>query len=754
MDTVRLTCAAIVAPCRRAVQAAGGLLRVGRGAYGRLVVAGRWIIVAGWLAAVVAATVLLPNGERVSDSNIGGLIPSGSPVVQVERRALRLFQVPVLSETSVVVYNPRGLSALTRADAVLWAAAHDRSPLKAGRSLPPGRIAGVVPIPAGIPTVAVSYLYVSPYTSQAATVALAQKYARHFHNQAPVRTFVTGIVPAQVSQTRLLLGRLGVFGAASVVLVGLIIGVAFRSVLAPLAVLAVAGAAYLLTIRVLGALAAVGFVALPGEVEPLIVAILLGVVTDYSVLMLASLRDLPPGAADRLAAARQVAGRDGPIVTVAGLAVMSGTAALLSAHFQLFRSFGPALTGTVLIGLIASLTLVPAAIAIAGHRIFWPGRPAGPRKGSRLMDGLLRLMRTRARSGIAAALCLGLLLLAGLPLLWMRLNLSFTQGLPPADPVRRGAQVLAAAGVRGITAPTELLVREPGITSHRAALDRLQTELAHQPGIAMVLGPKQNPLRNDYGVVLSRDHTTARYVLIYDSDPLAGTASTRLRALMRRAPHLLASAGLPGARPQFTGETAIALEVEQLIRTNLTRVILIAFGLELLLLGIYLRAIVTPLVLLACSAATVAAALGLTTLVFQTILGQPGLGFYEPFATAVLLVAFGSDYNVFVVGSIWQARESSLAGALRRALPGSSAAISTAGLTLAASFALVAIIPLATFHQIAFTMGTGLLIDTFMVRPVLTPSLLTVLGPASSWPSRRFAPQPAAPATARPPATG
>jgi RND superfamily putative drug exporter len=252
MGTVRLKCAAIVAACRGAVQAAQGRLRAGRGAYGRLVVAGRWFIVGGWLAGVVAAAVVLPSGERVSNTNIGGLIPSGSPVVQVEKRALRLFQVPVLSETSVVVYNPRGLGALTRADAVLWAAAHDRSPLTAGRSLPPNRIAGVVPIPAGIPTVAVSYLYVSRYTSQAATVALAQEYARHFHNQASVRTFVTGIVPAQVSQTRLLLGRLGVFGAASVALVGLIIGVAFRSVLAPLVVLVVAGVAYLLTIRVLG----------------------------------------------------------------------------------------------------------------------------------------------------------------------------------------------------------------------------------------------------------------------------------------------------------------------------------------------------------------------------------------------------------------------------------------------------------------------------------------------------------------------
>ena len=265
-----------------------------------------------------------------------------------------------------------------------------------------------------------------------------------------------------------------------------------------------------------------------------------------------------------------------------------------------------------------------------------------------------------------------------------------------------------------------------------------------------MLGPKQNPLGSPYGVVLSRDGTTARYILIYDSDPLAAPATTRLRALTRHAPALLAAAGLPDARAQFTGETAIALEVEALTRANLIRVMLIAFGLEFVLLAAYLRALVAPIVLLICSAATVAAALGLTTLVFQSLLGQPGLAFYRPFATAVLLVAFGSDYNVFIVGAIWrEARHRPLAGALRRALPRTAAAISTAGLTMAASFAPVAIIPLSTFRQIAFTMTAGLLIDTFLVRPVLTPSLLTVLGRASSWPSHRIRTTPAPAAATR-----
>ncbi len=713
-------------------------------------VAGRWFIVGVWLAGVLLATALLPDGARGGDSNVGGLIPSDSAAVRVEQQALRLFSVPVLSETSVVVYDPSGLSTLTRADVALWAAAHDQATLKAGQSVPRNRVIGAVPIPTDTPKTAVTYLYVST-GSLTRAVALAKAYASHFHNQPSVRTFVTGIAPAQVSQSTILLDWLGVFGVVSVLLVGLVIGVAFRSVVAPLVILAVAAVAYLVTIRVLGDLAADGHLALPGALQPLIVAIVLGVVTDYSVLMLFTLRDRLSETGDRLAAARQVAGQDGPVVAVAGLAVMAGVAALLSARLQLFRAFGPALAGAVLIGLLASLTLVPAAMAILGHRIFTPGGPAGgARAGPGLMGGLLDVTGTRRRAGAAAAICLGFLLLASLPLTYMHLDLSFTQGLPAGDPVRQGAQILSAAGVRGITAPAELLVREKGITSDRAALNRLQQELRRQPGIAEVLGPKQNPLGSPYGVVLSRDGTTARYILIYDSDPLAAPATSRLRALTRHAPGLLAAAGLPGAKAQFTGETAIALEVEALTRANLIRVMLIAFGLEFVLLAAYLRAVVASLVLLLCSAAAVAAALGLTTLVFQGLLGQPGLAFYEPFATAVLLIAFGSDYNVFVVGTIWrEARHAPLAGALRRALPRTAAAISAAGLTLAASFAPVAIIPLGAFRQIAFTMGTGLLIDTFLVRPVLTPSLLTVLGRASSWPSHRIQTAPAA-ATGKP----
>ena len=120
-------------------------------------------------------------------------------------------------------------------------------------------------------------------------------------------------------------------------------------------------------------------------------------------------------------------------------------------------------------------------------------------------------------------------------------------------------------------------------------------------------------------------------------------------------------------------------------------------------------------------------------------MGHQGLTFYAPFAAAVLLIALGSDYNVFAVGPIWQeAARRPLAEALAVAVPGSSRAITIAGLILAATFAMVAIIPLSTFRQIAFAMTVGLLLDTLIIRPILTPAVLTLLGPAAGWPGKRI----------------
>ena len=152
---------------------------------------------------------------------------------------------------------------------------------------------------------------------------------------------------------------------------------------------------------------------------------------------------------------------------------------------------------------------------------------------------------------------------------------------------------------------------------------------------------------------------------------------------------------------------------------------------------IFLRALAAPLYLVASSVLGLAATLGLTTFFFQGLLGRDELTYYVPFAAAVLLVALGSDYNVFVAGRIWkEARWRRLHEAIAVATPSAAKAITVAGIALAASFGLLAIVPLDAFQEFAFVMVVGVLIDTFIVRSLLIPALTALVGERAWWPGR------------------
>jgi putative drug exporter of the RND superfamily len=210
--------------------------------------------------------------------------------------------------------------------------------------------------------------------------------------------------------------------------------------------------------------------------------------------------------------------------------------------------------------------------------------------------------------------------------------------------------------------------------------------------------------------------------------------------LRDRLPTLAAQAGLGRPRTALAGDGPIAHDTVASIRDDLVRIVAAVLLVNLVLLIIFLRALIAPVLLVAASALSVAAALGISTWVFQTVLGYGQLTYYVPFAAGVLLVSLGSDYNVFVAGRVWQeARVRPLRDALRIAPARTAAAVRTAGITLAASFGLLAIVDVRAFRELAFTMAVGILLDTFFVRPLLVPSLVSLFGELSGWPGRTLA---------------
>lgn len=154
-----------------------------------------------------------------------------------------------------------------------------------------------------------------------------------------------------------------------------------------------------------------------------------------------------------------------------------------------------------------------------------------------------------------------------------------------------------------------------------------------------------------------------------------------------------------------------------------------ALAVLLLLLWALLRSRTAPLYLVGVSVLVVAAALGLTVYVFQDLLGYGQLAFFVPVASAILLLALGADYNVFLVNRIWrEADQTALKPAIRTAGSQASRAITVAGIILALSFGAVALIPIQSFREIAFAMFAGLMLDTLIARTLLIPALVSRFG--------------------------
>jgi RND superfamily putative drug exporter len=228
------------------------------------------------------------------------------------------------------------------------------------------------------------------------------------------------------------------------------------------------------------------------------------------------------------------------------------------------------------------------------------------------------------------------------------------------------------------------------------------------------------------------DGNAARFLLILSDVPLGARAVNTLSRLNDELPGLVKAAGLDGVQASLGGDTAVAKVIVDQTVNDLGRIALAALVANLLFLMLFLRAVTVPIGLLACSVLAIGATLGLTTWLFQDVLGADGLTFYVPFAAAVVLVALGSDYNIFGIGPAWrEARVRPLRQALAKTLPQSAHAIRNAAVTLAVSLGLLVLVPLRPFRELAFALSVGIVLDAFVVRSLLVPALLTVMGSAA-----------------------
>ena len=558
----------------------------------------RWLVVAAWIAGAAAATIWLPGLDVAGSQPLGGLIPKNAEALEAGRLSAELFPIPIRTEIALVEQRQSGLTEDEITGIGERAAAIDDAggahPSRAIYALPIVNDPRLFPEAREHGTTAITWLAFPLDEGLHAQGEWAEQIAAESEvARAGGSAGVTGSIPARLAEFDAIGEALPLVEAATVGVIAILLAAMFRSLVAPLVALVAAGLAYLVALGLIGWVGQAMDVSIPADVEPLVVVVLLGIVTDYAIFFLSGVRARLEAGDARLEAAESATVRVVPVVVTAGLIVSLGAASLLAGELEFFRAFGPGLALAAVVGLAVSMTLVPALLAVLGRVAFWPSPPlrSGPtamrlaredeQNPVTLRARAARLATNRPVAALMVLITLGVIAVAASGLRETNLGLTLVRGLPEdAEPNvadRNAGQGFAA----GIIAPTEIIVEGSGLASNREGLVRLEEQLDSADGVAMVVGPREAPDDLAEGIVIAEGGNAARYAVVFDAPAVGGEAIDDLERLRETMPELLADSGLEGAEASFAGDTALAEETVNSTMGDVWRIGLTALGRQL-----------------------------------------------------------------------------------------------------------------------------------------------------------------------------
>jgi RND superfamily putative drug exporter len=524
----------------------------------------------------------------------------------------------------------------------------------------------------------------------------------------------------------------------TMLLVLVLLLVIYRSPVLALLPLVTVGVAIGLTNALGSLLAKAGVLSFDANTGSIMTVLLFGVGTDYCLFLISRYREELTRTSDRYTAMTTAVGRVGEAIVSSTATVVLALLTLLVASLPVLRHFGPFLALGVLIMLGVSMTLLPALVLLLGRIAFWPVRSAArePRTDS-LWSRIANLTLRRPVAVLAGGLVLLAALSAGL--LDYRENYNIVAGFRAPTESAEGQKMIESGFPAGILGPTDVLIDAGHLRAidHLDAIDAVTHAIATIPGVRSVDGPKLHSGANGTERYLSADGQLARLQVVYNDDPQGAAALRRTGELRAEARTALARTDLQDGRVLVGGPSAQALDRRDANRRDLLLVAPIMLVLIALVLGVLLRSILAALILLASTVASVAAALGVTVTLLLTLGHGPGIGERVTIYVFLFLVALGVDYTIFLMTRLREeARTHGHIDGIRRAVTHTGGVISSAGIILAGTFTVLMTQPIDPLYQFGLAMGIGLLLDTFLIRGILIPAMLRLIGPRIWWPSR------------------
>ncbi len=451
---------------------------ISRGVFGRLgwfLVRFRYAVVLFWAGLALAAYLYLPPLEGNTTGSLSDLVPESAPAMQAEQLEDAPGLAGPVEPPAILVYsNPQGF---TRADlremrgglrylngprqpyrlerAVALAIRNEEAPTRIGPGLLDQRVLPVL---------------LSFETGASPTgISTGVLETREVLSRGTLDVEITGVLPVQADTNDLIQENLELVTLATALAIFLIVALTYRSLVAPLAPLVSIGLSAFLTLRVLGWLAVEQGIAVPSQVEPIIVVLLFGVGTDYALFLLSRTRQALGEGAGRGEAARIGVEKVGGVLTSSATVLVAAFVLLVFARLGLYRALGPGLAFALLLVFVVTLTLVPALLAILGPAAFGR-RTLAPRSSSAYVS-LLR------RPGLVAGVLVAVLMLAASGALGLRVGFDLLANLPENAPATRGYEDLTREFPGGLLSPVNVVVEGEDLDEKQEALLRLQQEM-------------------------------------------------------------------------------------------------------------------------------------------------------------------------------------------------------------------------------------------------------------------------------------
>jgi RND superfamily putative drug exporter len=696
---------------------------------------GRWAVIAVWLLIGVAGFLGRSHIDDVTAAGQSSFLPKNAE----STRALDVLQhsqksgeeVPV-----VIVFQRDGGLSKADLDAIgrigdglnklkIVGATPIVDPFSADAKAPLGEVAKIAD---GIGPISrdgeAALVVLALDAGERGAILSGVRTIRHYlgeHAKPGLNTYVTGPggIAADLEQVADEAGKTLLIATLSLVLILLL--VVYRAPLLAVMPLLVVGTAYLVATGIAYLLIEAGAITVNTEGTFLLLVLIFGAGTDYSLLLVHRYREeLRSGKAPELALPTALR-ESVPAIAASGGTVIAAMLVLLVADLESTHWLGPILAIGIAVMLAAAFTLLPALLSLLGERAFWPTtRSPSELRGSEPTHSVEKEPRNgwgrladlvRRRSRIIILAVFGLLIVLALGNFTHHGTIGFGQGETKPTNSSEGTKVLGEHFPPGIGSPLTAVVKADRVAPVVAGMKRLDTVK-----LALPVPPTADT-----------DETVV--VILLRGDPYSSEAAEAVEAIRERL-HEVAPGGLLGGIP------AENYDIEQTNARDTKLIVPLVLFVVGLILALVLRSQVAPAYLILTVVASFAATLGLCTFAFSEF-GSEGLAFNLVLLSFLFLVALGVDYNIFLMA---RAREESAARGTREgvlvALVNTGGVVTGAGLILAGTFATLTLLPLEELVQIGTTVAIGVLLDTFIVRALLIPAITYRLGERTWWPSR------------------